>query len=185
MLRTISWSFDVRIMCSWYCCDWNSESFTYKPIVYLYFHYFIIKIIYTISATWLTYSVLCIFPDTCLSLRDCVVHLSMIMFVELSVMVYCTCYYVDSWDKFLYSCYLFLLHGIPVTRTFLLFIPVICSIHVYTYIHTTVVYKIWECFLYIYYLYLYYEESYVLIRPCPHMLYYSTNRLGWGDMMID
>ena len=40
-------------------------------------------------------------------------------FVELLVMVYCTCYSVDSWNKFLYPCYLFLLHGIHVTQLFL------------------------------------------------------------------
>jgi len=94
-------------------------------------------------------------------------------------MVYCACYHVDSWNKFLYSYYLFLLQSIPVTQIFLLFIPVISLIHVYTNTHTTVVHNIWECFLNIYNMFLY-EESCAPIRPCSHTLYYSTNHLEMG-----
>jgi len=35
---------------------------------------------HTISVIWLTYSILSIVLDICLSLGDCVVHLSMVMF---------------------------------------------------------------------------------------------------------
>ena len=110
-----------------------------------------------------------------------VVHWAWSCSVELSVMVYCACYYVDSRDKFLYSCYLFMLHGIPVTQIFLLFISVICSTHVYTHAHTTE-YTTFVSASCIPIIFLSYEESCAPIRPRSHMLYCSTNHLRMGRL---
>jgi len=82
VFRTITQSFDVRITRSCYRWDRDSENFTYKASVYLVFHISIIKsfirFAYLIDSS--NYLILWIFLINCLSLKDCVLCLSMALF---------------------------------------------------------------------------------------------------------
>jgi len=102
------------------------------------------KSIYIIRVIWLVYSICgnANIPNSYLSLGLCGIfeHRPVLFGCQWWYMMHVSCYSSflygipvtsgDTWDKFLITYYLFLLHGSLVTRISLLFILAICSIHV-------------------------------------------------------